>query len=153
MINNAVPIGKELQNSWVVVTGGSRGIGKAISLELAARGANVAIIYLIHHAAAEQTLAELKSTGVEAEKYPVDVGNYDAIQETFAAIFKAHARVDVLVNCAGINLDKTLGNLSSYTLCSPGDKGNLTFKFFHPKPPLQTENLTRIQPQACHQSF
>lgn len=103
---------KELQNRWAVVTGGSRGIGRAIALELAERGANLAIIYVEHHEAAEHTLASLKAKGVQAEKYQVDVGNFEAVQKTFAQIVEAHGRVDILVNCAGINRDKSFGNLS-----------------------------------------
>lgn len=103
---------KELKDNWAVVTGGSRGIGRAIALELAERGANVAIIYLEHHEAAEHTLADLKSKGVQAEKYQVDVGNFEAVQQVFARIIETHGWVDILVNCAGINRDKSFGNLS-----------------------------------------
>lgn len=103
--------GKELQNMWAVVTGGSRGIGRAIALELAESGANVAIIYLEHHSAAEHTLADLKAKGVQAEKYQVDVSDFAAVQKVFAGVLEVHGHVEILVNCAGINRDKSFANL------------------------------------------
>ena len=103
---------KEFQNAWVIVTGGSRGIGHAIALEFAERGANVVIVYLEHHAAADETLHAVRAKGVQAEKYQVNVSNHAAIQEVFAKIIATHGQIDVLVNCAGINRDKTLAKLA-----------------------------------------
>jgi acetoacetyl-CoA reductase len=103
---------KEFQGAWAVVTGGSRGIGRAIALDLAARGANVAIVYLDHHAQADAVLQELHGCGVQAEKHATNVADHAAIQALFAAFIQAHGRVDVLVNCAGINRDRTLAKLS-----------------------------------------
>lgn len=102
---------KEFQNMWAVVTGGSRGIGHAIALHFAEKGANVAIIYLEHHVAANETLQAIRARNVEAEKYQVDVSQHTAIQEAFAKMIAAHGQIDVLINCAGINRDKTMSNL------------------------------------------
>jgi acetoacetyl-CoA reductase len=103
---------KEFQDAWVVVTGGSRGIGRAIALEFASRGANVAVVYLVHHSQADEVVQEVQALGVQAEKHATDVANHAAIREMFDAYLKAHGRIDVLVNCAGINRDKTLARLS-----------------------------------------
>ena len=53
-----MPDQKEFQGAWVVVTGGSRGIGRAIALDFASKGANVAIVYLDHRVQAQQVLNE-----------------------------------------------------------------------------------------------
>lgn len=107
-----MPEEKEFQNAWVLVTGGSRGIGHAIALDFVERGANIAIVYLEHHAAAEATVQAARAKGVQAEKYQVDVSDHAAIQEAFTKIIAAHGQIDVLVNCAGINRDKTLAKLT-----------------------------------------
>jgi acetoacetyl-CoA reductase len=103
----------EFRDAWVVVTGGSRGIGRAIALEFAGRGANVAIVYLDHHGQADETVNGVQALGVQAEKHATDVSDHAAIRRMFAAFLKAHGRVDVLVNCAGINRDKTLARLTA----------------------------------------
>jgi acetoacetyl-CoA reductase len=107
-----MPETKDFQDAWVVVTGGSRGIGRAIALDFARRGANVAIVYLDHHGQADEVVKEIQAQGVQGEKHATDVADHAAIQETLVAFIKAHGRVDVLVNCAGINRDKTIGKLS-----------------------------------------
>jgi acetoacetyl-CoA reductase len=103
---------KEFQGSWVMVTGGSRGIGRAIALDFASRGANVAVVYLVHHGQADEVVKDAQSFGVQAEKHSTDVADFPAIQEMLAAFIKAHGRIDVLVNCAGINRDKTIARLT-----------------------------------------
>jgi acetoacetyl-CoA reductase len=104
---------KEFQDAWVVVTGGSRGIGRAIALAFAARGANVAIVYLDHHAQADTALQDVQRCGVQAEKHATNVADHAAIQAMFADFIRTHGRVDVLVNCAGINRDRTLAKLTA----------------------------------------
>jgi acetoacetyl-CoA reductase len=83
-----------------VVTGGTRGIGHAISLGLKAAGYRVAATYAGNDAAAQQFSAE---TGIPVFKF--DVGNYDAVAKGMADIEKAVGPVDVLVNNAGITKD------------------------------------------------
>jgi len=104
---------KELQGARVLVTGGSRGIGRAIALDFASKGANIAIVYLDHRAQGQQVLNELKALGVEAEEHATDVKDFSAIQQLFADFIKRHGRIDVLVNCAGINRDRTFAKLTS----------------------------------------
>jgi 3-oxoacyl-(acyl-carrier-protein) reductase len=104
---------KEFRGAQVVVTGGSRGIGRAIALDFALKGANVAIVYLDHRAQGQQVLNELKALGVDAEEHATNVRDFAAIQQLFADILQRHGRIDALVNCAGINRDHTFGKLTS----------------------------------------
>ena len=90
----------------------SRGIGRAIALDFASKGANAAIIYLDHRAQGQQVLNELQALGVEAEEHATDVKNFSAIQELFADFIKRHGRFDALINCAGINRDRTFSKLT-----------------------------------------
>ena len=108
-----MPDQKEFQGAWAVVTGGSPGIGRAIALDFASKGANVAIVYLDHRVQAQQVLNELKALGVEAEEHTTDVKNFSAINELFADFTKRHGRMDALVNCAGINRDHTFAKLTA----------------------------------------
>ena len=104
---------KEFHGARVIVTGGSRGIGRAIALEFASKGANVAIVYLDHRAQGQQVLNELKAFGVDAEEHATDVKDFSAIQQLFADFIQRHGRIDVLVNCAGINRDRTFSKLTA----------------------------------------
>lgn len=106
-----VKVEGEFAGAWVVVTGGSRGIGRAICQRFASLGANVAFLYLQNHPAADETLRSLQGQGVLAEKFAVDVSQHLAVQQAFEEIQRTCGPVQVLVNCAGINLDRTLGNL------------------------------------------
>jgi acetoacetyl-CoA reductase len=98
---------------WALVTGGSRGIGRAICQELAATGMNVALIYLSNDAAASATVAELEDAGVEARALRVDVAEPEQVSQAFASLDGARCRIDVLVNSAGINLDHTVAKLTA----------------------------------------
>jgi 3-oxoacyl-(acyl-carrier-protein) reductase len=104
---------REFEGAQVIVTGGSRGIGRAISLDFASKGASVAIVYLDHRTQGQQVLKELTALGVGAEEHALNVGDFSAIQELFADFIKRHGRLDALVNCAGINRDRTFGKLAS----------------------------------------
>ena len=84
-----------MSGKTAVVTGGSRGIGRAICLELARRGANVVFSYAGNTAAAEKTLEELKALGVEAR----------AVQGNVATAVKELGGIHILVNNAGITRD------------------------------------------------
>ena len=88
-----------------VVTGGSRGIGRAICLELARRGANVVFSYAGNTAAAEKTLAELKELGVEARAVQGDVAHPAAAKALIDTAVKELGGIHILVNNAGITRD------------------------------------------------
>ena len=88
-----------------LVTGGSRGIGKACALELAASGCDVVINYAGNVDAANQTVEELKALGVNAGAVKFDVSNQAEVDEAIAGIIEKYGRIDVLVNNAGITRD------------------------------------------------
>lgn len=98
-----------LKGKTVIVTGGSRGIGRAICEGFAKEGANIALIYSGNTEAAEEVVGLLRSEyGVSAESYRCRVEDYAAVDETVAKILETFGSVDILVNNAGINRDKLL---------------------------------------------
>lgn len=94
-----------LQGKTAVVTGGSRGIGKAIALQLAQCGANVAIVYAGNEAAANDTCALLKQQGVNAAAYCCDVSDFSKTEQLVHEILHDFGKIDILVNNAGIVKD------------------------------------------------
>jgi len=88
-----------------LVTGGSRGIGRAIALELAGQAGRIAIFYAGNHQAAEQTVGELKALGAEALALPCDVSDHEAVKAAVAQVRAAFGPVHILVNNAGITRD------------------------------------------------
>lgn len=97
-----------LSGKTAVVTGGSRGIGRAVCLCLAQNHANVAFLYASASSAAEQTLAQLRGLGVKAEAYACNIADYAQTEQAFRAIMQDFGTVDILVNNAGITRDKLL---------------------------------------------
>ncbi len=91
-----------------VVTGGSRGIGRAIALRLAQDGAKVIITYVRDKEAADEVIETIKSNGGEAFAYQFDVSDYEATQTAFANILDKFGKVDYLINNAGITRDALL---------------------------------------------
>lgn len=89
---------------YALVTGASRGIGRAIAIELAKDGCSILLNYKSNHAAAEETKRLIEEAGGEAELMPFDVSQPDAINAALDAWFAAHPDdyIDVLVNNAGI---------------------------------------------------
>lgn len=95
-----------------LVTGAGRGIGKAIALELAAKGAFVIVNYNGSKEAAEQTVAEIKAVGGDAIAYQCSVSDYEACGAMITALIKEYAHIDILVNNAGITRDGLLMKMS-----------------------------------------
>ena len=85
-----------------VVTGGSRGIGKAIALKLAQEGYDIALNYANNDAAAEAAKAEIAATGVRCEIYKADTSDMMQVKAMFKDIKKSFETIDVLVNNAGV---------------------------------------------------
>jgi len=85
-----------------LVTGGSRGIGRAISLRLASEGANVVVNFFRNRNAAETTMAEIKSKGVEALEARGNIGNPRAVDKIFTKIEEHFGRLDILVSNAAL---------------------------------------------------
>lgn len=94
-----------LSGMTAVVTGGSRGIGRATALKMAENGANVAIVYAGNRQAAEDTCEQARRHGVQAEAYQCDVSDFAAVSATVPAILERFGGVDILVNNAGITRD------------------------------------------------
>ena len=100
-----------LQGKTAVVTGGSRGIGRAISLRLAAMGALVYINYVSRPDAAEETKALIEAAGGVARTIAFDVADGIQIQDAFKRIADEAGRIDILVNNAGITRDGLLARM------------------------------------------
>ena len=98
--------------SVALVTGGSRGIGKVISLNLAKAGFDVAICYSGNEAAALETVAECKEQGVQAISVKADVSKIDDVNAMFEEVKASLGAVEVLVNNAGITKDGLLIRMS-----------------------------------------
>ena len=94
-----------LKGKIAVVTGGSRGIGRAVCEKLASLGADIAFSYAGNAAAAEETAAACRALGVRVLALQADVGKSEAVSAFFDAVMKEFGRVDILVNNAGINRD------------------------------------------------
>ena len=88
-----------------LVTGGSRGIGKACALELAKAGYDIVINYAGNEEAANKTVSEIKDLGQNAVAKKFDVSNKEAVDGAIEEIIKEFGRIDVLVNNAGITRD------------------------------------------------
>ncbi|MCI5679939.1 MAG: 3-oxoacyl-[acyl-carrier-protein] reductase [Bacteroidales bacterium] len=95
-----------LKGKTAVVTGGSRGIGKAICLKLAENGADIAFLYAGNTAKAEETQKELEALGVKAKAYQCNVADADAVAAVVKEIVKDFGGIQILVNNAGITKDK-----------------------------------------------
>lgn len=96
-----------------LVTGGSRGIGKACALELAKAGFDVAVIYAGNEVAANNTVAELKDLGSYAQAFKVDISNEENVNAGIAAVIEKYGRIDVLINNAGITRDGLFVRMNS----------------------------------------
>ncbi|MBR5961579.1 MAG: 3-oxoacyl-ACP reductase FabG [Clostridia bacterium] len=98
-----------LKGKTAIVTGGSRGIGKAIACKLASLGANIAVIYAGNTEAAENVCRTCREEyGKEAKAYQCDVADFAAVKETVARIKADFGTAHILVNNAGITRDGLL---------------------------------------------
>ena len=97
-----------LTGKTAIVTGGSRGIGRAVSLLLAREGANVAIVYAGNTAAAEETKQQAEALGAAAAVFQCDVADEQAVADMVKAVKTQFGSVDILVNNAGITRDGLL---------------------------------------------
>jgi len=98
----------DFMNKTAVITGGSKGIGRAICLRLAKDGFNIAFSYNGHPELAEDTAKLCKNEGVKVKSYKVDVADSKASKEWMEEVSSEFGSVDVLVNNAGINKDSLL---------------------------------------------
>lgn len=103
---------KPLSGKVALVTGGSRGIGRAIAITLAEAGADIALVYRHQSDAAEQTLQELADLGCNAKAFVGDVCLFDEVQQQVQAIQAHFGHIDILVNNAGITRDALMLRMS-----------------------------------------
>jgi len=99
---------KLLEGKTAIVTGASRGIGKAIAIKFAEEGCNIAFTDLFYDDIAMATEAELQSMGVKAKAYASDASKFDETQNIVAQIIADFGSVDILINNAGITKDTLL---------------------------------------------
>ncbi len=96
---------QENEKKIALVTGGSKGIGRAICIELAGRGCYVVINYMGDKKGAEQTLSKVEEVGGRGEIYQFDVRDGKAAEQVIDDVVDRHGRIDILVNNAGIIAD------------------------------------------------
>ena len=107
-----------LKDKIAIVTGGSRGIGRTIALELARHGCQVAVVYASSSAAAEETCAEIRKMSTRAEAYRCDVSDPAQCRTVVRRIMDDFGRVDVLVNNAGIVRDAVAASIKDEDLAA-----------------------------------
>ena len=103
-----MPEQKPYAGKAAIVTGGTRGIGRAIATELAQRGADVAFNYAQSVESAESLKSELEGLGVRALAFQCDVGNTEAAAEMVKQVKETFGRIDFLVNNAGVTHDNLI---------------------------------------------
>jgi 3-oxoacyl-[acyl-carrier protein] reductase len=124
----------QLTDRIAIVTGGSRGIGRGIALELAKRGATVVVNYQSNAAAAEEVVEQIKAGGGTAQAVQADVSTDEGANALIKAAIDAYGKLDILVNNAGTTRDNLImlmkpedfdtviqTNLRSTWLCSKAD--------------------------------
>jgi 3-oxoacyl-[acyl-carrier protein] reductase len=94
-----------LDERVALVTGGSRGIGRAIAQSLATTGATVVVNYRGNQAAADETVASIEAAGGKAVAIQADVANAEDVERLFKEVAERFGRIDILVNNAGITRD------------------------------------------------
>ena len=97
-----------VKSKTAIITGGSRGIGKAVSLKMAENGANIAILYSSSDEQAKEVVKCAEAFGVTARAYKCDVADFSKSEETVKKIIADFNGVDILVNNAGITRDKLI---------------------------------------------
>ena len=114
-----------LQGKNALVTGGSRGIGRAICLELARQGANVAVNYAGNAKAAEETVEACKALGVQAVAIQADVADAAACEAMVKEVISTFGSLQILVNNAGITRDNLALSISEADFDAVLDTGRI----------------------------
>lgn len=98
----------KLKEQTALITGGSRGIGRAICLELARQGAKIALCYAGNEAAAWETARQCQALGAQVLVLRCNVADADSVKAMMDQTLETFGRLDILVNCAGITRDKLI---------------------------------------------
>lgn len=101
-----------LENKTALITGGSRGIGKAIALRFAAEGASIAFTYSKSEDEAKQTVGELEALGARVLAIKSDASGFDSAAKAVETVLSEFSRIDILVNNAGITKDGLMIRMS-----------------------------------------
>jgi enoyl-[acyl-carrier protein] reductase III len=104
----------ELSGKLALVTGGGRGIGRAIGLELARRGADLLINYVRHPDAAEQTAAEARELGVRAEAVRGNVADEKKVDDLFEHVREKYGYLDLLINNSASGVNRAATELTTH---------------------------------------
>lgn len=105
------PMEKPLKNKVALITGSSRGIGRATALELAQKGAHIAVNYVRNEEAALETKSELEKLGVQVLLHQANVGDPKAIEELIEAAGKKFGAIDILIHNAALGAFKPVHQL------------------------------------------
>jgi len=97
-------VNQSLKGKTALVTGGTRGIGRAIALKLAGAGCDLALIYHNSHEAAEEVVAAIRALGQRALAIQADVSDPESVREGFAALRKEFGQLDIVVSNAAIGV-------------------------------------------------
>lgn len=128
-----------LDGKTALITGASRGIGKAIALRFASEGADIAFTDLAVDEAAEEVIAEVRAKGVKCEAYASNAADFSQTQETVAKVVADFGRIDILVNNAGITRDSLVMRMSEEQWDSVIDVNlKSAFNFIHAVVPVMS---------------
>ena len=107
-----VSVERGLEGKVALITGASRGIGRAIALELAGRGAAVAVNYRSSISAAEEVRSDIRQSGCDCELFQGDISDREHARRLIQDVFDTFHRIDILVNNAGITRDRSIRKMS-----------------------------------------
>jgi enoyl-[acyl-carrier protein] reductase III len=105
---------RELSGKLALITGGGRGIGRAIALELARRGADIVINYVRHPESASETAAAAQSLGVRAETIRGNLGDDAHVERMFAEVAERFGYLDILVNNSASGVNRPVAELTAH---------------------------------------
>ena len=107
-----ISVDRRLEGKVALITGASRGIGRAIALELADRGAAVAVNFRTSQSAAEELRRDIHHAGCECELFQGDISDRQHARKLIADVFDCFHRIDILVNNAGITRDRSIRKMT-----------------------------------------